>query len=216
MATAGRRINYTFVVTNTGNVTLTGVAVTDPSVTVSLPGRRGDARPGRDRPPAPPAYTLTQADIDAGAVNNTADGDGTSARQDQPATDTDSATGPGPAGRDRQRSTRRARSTRRPTAVATPGDLDQLHLRPSTNTGNVTLHGVAVDATRRHRQLPGRLGRARPGRDRPPAPPAIPLTQADIDAGIVTNTATVDGASARTDQPASDTDTADRPGPAGP
>ena len=65
-ADAGDTITYTFVVTNTGNVTLTGVTVTDPSVDAS-PARLDGARSLPARPLTCTAtYTVTQADIDAG------------------------------------------------------------------------------------------------------------------------------------------------------
>src|SRR5581483_12098132 len=76
--TVGQLITYSFVVTNTGNVTATGVTVTEKSFS------------GTGTPPVPscPAttlapgaqmtctatYTLTQQDIDNGSVTNTAGG----------------------------------------------------------------------------------------------------------------------------------------------
>ena len=67
---AGSTLTYTFVVTNTGNVTVHGLTLSDPMVgAVSCP----------TTPLAPNAtttctatYTLTQADVDAGHVTNTA------------------------------------------------------------------------------------------------------------------------------------------------
>ncbi|MGL6290483.1 MAG: DUF7507 domain-containing protein, partial [Silanimonas sp.] len=69
--TAGSTIAYRFVVTNTGNVTLTGVVVNDPildapaacPVTTLAPAASTTCTGTR---------TLTQADVNAGVVNNTA------------------------------------------------------------------------------------------------------------------------------------------------
>jgi len=75
-ADVGDVIDYTFEVTNTGDVTLTGVIVTDPLVTVS--GSAITLDPGEtDTTTFTGSYTLTQADIDAGEVDNTATATGT-------------------------------------------------------------------------------------------------------------------------------------------
>ena len=78
---AGDTVDYSFVVTNTGNVTVTGITVTDtftapagPELTVTCP----------DTTLAPAAsttctasYTVTQADVDNGSIVNSAVADGT-------------------------------------------------------------------------------------------------------------------------------------------
>ena len=74
---AGDTIAYTFLVTNTGNVTLTGVTVDDPLVgAVSCPVTT--LAPGASTT-CTATYTLTQADVDAGVVDNTATATGTAA-----------------------------------------------------------------------------------------------------------------------------------------
>ena len=73
-ADAGDTIDYTLTATNTGNTTLNGVTIADPKLgdAVVHAGAAGDARAGRADGRARAAYTLTQADIDAGGVDNTA------------------------------------------------------------------------------------------------------------------------------------------------
>ena len=68
----GDAVTYTFTATNTGNVTLAGVTISDP-----LPGLSAlvCAQPV-DLPPGgvlscTATYALTQADLDAGGVVNT-------------------------------------------------------------------------------------------------------------------------------------------------
>jgi len=75
----GETISYAFVVRNTGNVTLTNVTVNDPLLTAAgltvTPGPQTLAPRGSVTFTA--IYTPTQADIDAGRVENTATGTGT-------------------------------------------------------------------------------------------------------------------------------------------
>ena len=67
-SSVGDTIGYTFLVRNTGNVTLTNVNVSDPQVgSVSCPATT--LAPGAQMT-CTATYTLTQADIDAGTVDN--------------------------------------------------------------------------------------------------------------------------------------------------
>jgi uncharacterized repeat protein (TIGR01451 family)/gliding motility-associated-like protein len=73
----GDTINYNFTVTNTGNVSLTNVTITDPLVAV-VGGPIATLAVGAvDATTFTAIYTITQADIDAGQVNNTATASGT-------------------------------------------------------------------------------------------------------------------------------------------
>ncbi|MEZ5093187.1 hypothetical protein [Nocardioides sp.] len=67
---AGDSIDYEFLVTNTGNVTLDGIVIDDAMfTTVDCPVTT--LAPGADTT-CTASYTLTQADVDAGQVDNTA------------------------------------------------------------------------------------------------------------------------------------------------
>ena len=70
----GETISYTFTVSNDGNVTLTNVTVSDPKVTVSGGPTTLDVGE-TDSTTFTGTYTITQADIDAGKVDNTATAD---------------------------------------------------------------------------------------------------------------------------------------------
>ena len=68
----GDEITYTFTVTNTGLVTLTGVTITDPLVTI-VGGPLASLAPGGvDSTTFTATYTITQTDIDNGSITNTA------------------------------------------------------------------------------------------------------------------------------------------------
>ncbi|MDD5151411.1 MAG: gliding motility-associated C-terminal domain-containing protein, partial [Flavobacterium sp.] len=73
----GDAINYTFVVTNTGNVTLTNVTVTDPNATVTGGPLASLAVGASNSTTFTAVHTVTQADIDAGYVYNLATTTGT-------------------------------------------------------------------------------------------------------------------------------------------
>ncbi|PKQ21828.1 MAG: hypothetical protein CVT65_16515, partial [Actinobacteria bacterium HGW-Actinobacteria-5] len=181
--TAGSTIAYSFLVTNTGNVTLTSVAVTDAKVgAVSCPSTT--LVPGASTT-CTATYALTQADVDAGTVNNTA-----------------SVTGTPPTGLTKPTATD---STSTAITAAPLIGLVKSAGAPSgttagstitygfvvTNTGNVTLHSVAVsDALVPSVSCPATTL----------APAASTtctgvhtLTQAEIDAGTLTNHATASG-----------------------
>ena len=73
----GDQVFYSFTVTNTGNVTITGIIITDPKVTVT--GSAIDLAPGEENSTNFTAsYMLSQSDIDAGGVYNLATAIGTS------------------------------------------------------------------------------------------------------------------------------------------
>jgi len=77
LADSGEAINYTFLVTNTGNVTVSTVGVTDPKVgPVSCPAQT--LAPGASTTCATvSSYFVTDADVLAGGVVNTATAQGT-------------------------------------------------------------------------------------------------------------------------------------------
>ncbi len=82
----GETIDYTFTVINTGNVTITGINITDPIVTV-IGGPIASLAPGAtDNTTFTGSYTVTQADIDAGGLENTALAEGSDPNGD-PVTD---------------------------------------------------------------------------------------------------------------------------------
>lgn len=193
---AGDSVTYSFLVTNTGNVTLT-----NPSVTETAFSGTGDA-PEVTCPTGPLApgaavtcqasYVLTQADVDAGEVTNTAT-----------ATGTPPGTTPAPVS---------APSSAEVTIASAPalslvksstleGDAvageTVAYTFVVTNTGNVTVTDLAIEEG--EFSGTGTLSDI----DCPTAPLApeasatctatYELTQADVDAGELTNTATATG-----------------------
>jgi uncharacterized repeat protein (TIGR01451 family) len=78
-AAVGGSIDYDFTIRNTGNVTLSGVTLTDANATGivygSWPGATGVLAPGEEVT-ASAVHRITQADLDANAVPNTARAEG--------------------------------------------------------------------------------------------------------------------------------------------
>ncbi len=143
-ANVGDVINYTFTVTNTGNVTLTNVTVTDPMftgpdapmfVSSSLGSPEGTLLPGESATYTA-SYAITQDDIDAGAVDNTATATGTPPVGDD-VTDTDDET-VNLAGEPDITIVKSA-----DTSSADPGDTVTYTISYE-NTGQTTLTGVVI------------------------------------------------------------------------
>ena len=159
---AGDTIAYTFVVTNTGNVTLTGDRGRRPAGRHRAPARSAHAGAAESVDLHRRRYTLTQADVDAGVVDNTATATGTAAQRHRRSpthrhrhradhrSPGDRARQDGPASRPRRQRPRRRVTRSRYSFVV-------------TNTGNVTLTGHRrstdplvgpVDLPRRRRCAP--------------------------------------------------------------
>ncbi len=184
----GDVINYTIVATNTGNVTLASVTVTDPKVSglVCSPANGSSLAPGASLN-CTASHTVTQADLDAGSYANTAcvnDGAGGAAEacasEDVPADQNPALS---------------------MTKVATEQSFDSVgdvinYTIVATNTGNVTLASVTVTDPK----VSGLV--CSPANGSSLAPGASlnctashTVTQADLDAGSYANTACVnDGA----------------------
>ena len=226
----GDVINYTFTVTNTGNVTLTGVSLTDAKLSLSnaavspatlLPGGVGTATA---------TYTITQADVNAGGIENTATVSGTppnlpNGNAATPVTDVSDAgtdnnavaiTNPEVTESPKLNGTTDTDPTNDPTVLLiTPTPSIKLIKSISsitdngatgrgvgdvinytftvTNTGNVTLTAVTLTdaklslsnaAVSPATLLPGGVGTAIA---------TYTITQADVNAGGIENTATVTG-----------------------
>ncbi|MBD8728975.1 DUF11 domain-containing protein [Frigoribacterium sp. CFBP 13707] len=198
IAEAGQTVTYSFVVTNTGNVTASDVAPVEGDF--SGTGNLGAITPGQVASLAPggsatftATYVVTQADVDSGALTNTATTTGTTPGGDPFPTPPGSAVTipvvPGPA-----------------LTVVKSADITEITAAGQTvtysfqvtNTGTVTIGDVspvegAFSGT-------GDLGPITPTTVASLAPNASAtftatyvVTQADIDSGTLSNTATATG-----------------------
>ena len=201
-AQVGQTISYSFTVTNTGNVTLTNVTLAEllPGATVTG-GPIASLDPGQsDSTTFHASYQLTQADIDAGEVDNQA-----------------RATGKPPSGADVTdlSGATVADDTPTPTPLAQSAgivlvktaDVSAFTTRSAvvgdtlpfafavTNTGNVTLTNVTIaDALPGVTLSGGPIASLAPGAtDSTTITGSYTLTAADVAAGTVTNTATATG-----------------------
>ena len=140
---AGDVISYSFLVTNTGNVTMTSVAVTDaqapPAGALDGPVTCPDTTlaPGTSTT-CTAAYTVTQADIDNGSVDDTATATGTP--PSGPAVTSPPSTASVAA--QQAPAITEAKSTTTTTVTHAGQRIPYKFL--VTNTGNLTLHDVTV------------------------------------------------------------------------
>ncbi|WP_151199600.1 DUF11 domain-containing protein [Cryobacterium sp. LW097] len=190
--TAGDIVDYEFTVTNTGTVALTDVTLADPKPGLSSiefgiwPGAPGVLEPTQSVT-ATASYTLTEADVTAGEVSNTATTSGippagTAVTDEAPALVTLPELTPG--------------ISLEKTGVLA-GDTIAYSFT-ATNTGNVTLTAVSiVDELEGVSEIsygawPAASGVLAPGQS-VTATASYGITQADRDAGTVANTATTTG-----------------------
>lgn len=173
----GDTLDYTITVTNTGNVTLTGLAISDPltsdevcPVTSLAPGAQTICTA---------SYTVTQNDIDLGKVDNIASVDTNETASQDTETVTINAV---------QTKTLTATKASVDTSYSKIGDtLD--YTITLTNTGNVTLTGLTIsDSLTSDEACP--VTSLAPGAQSI-CTASYTVTQEDIDVGKVDNTASI-------------------------
>ncbi|MBC5848920.1 gliding motility-associated C-terminal domain-containing protein, partial [Flavobacterium kayseriense] len=183
---------YTFAVTNTGNTTLTNVIVTDPMTGLTITGNPiATLAVGASNSTIKGTYTITQSDIDAGKVVNTAlatakdpkgnsvtDISGTTVTNDTP-TDTPLTQTPRIA-------------LVKTAAVGGTGKLGDVitYTFAVTNTGNTTLTNVIVTDPMTGLTITGNpIATLAVGASNSTIKGTYTITQSDIDTGKVVNTA---------------------------
>ncbi|MBO1740594.1 DUF11 domain-containing protein [Leifsonia sp. TF02-11] len=203
VTSAGDPVTYTFQITNTGNTTLTGIGVNETafSGTGTLP------TPACDATTLAPAastqctttYSVTAADFVAGTITNTAVAEGQDAGvgdvTSPPASAVVTATPPAPA--------LALTKTANPTSVNAAGDTVTYTFHV-TNTGNVEVTNLAIKegsftGTGTISAISCTATTLAPSASTD-CTATYQATQADVDAGTITNTATATG-----DDPAGDT-----------
>ena len=189
---AGDTVAYTFTVRNTGDVTFTSAQITDPLLggAVTCPALAAPLAPGAEVTCAPVTYTLTQQDLDNGTVHNEASVTGQSPQGT--ATDGAEANVTVP-------SVNSVSLTKTPSTVVDVNADNQVNAGDTiqytftlTNTGTTTLHNGQIDDPMLGgpvtcTALDGVL--LEPGESVTCDPVPYTLTQADIDNGVVRNTA---------------------------
>jgi uncharacterized repeat protein (TIGR01451 family) len=183
---AGDVINYQFTVTNTGSVPLTNITIDDPLVAVQG-GPVAQLNSGAsDNSTFTASYVLTQADIDAGILTNTAEVTGIF--NSQPVTDTDDDT-------QLFISTPEIQLYKTITNVSGSGVEGDVitYLFNVTNTGNVTLTNVVVNdvltGSVNVSVTPSTLAPGQSGT----ASATYTITLNDVNIGYVENSATATG-----------------------
>ncbi|MFK4851295.1 hypothetical protein ACI3KT_06640 [Microbacterium sp. ZW T6_19] len=198
--TVGQEVTYSFVVTNTGNVALTDVEVTDTGFTgtgelspIVCPAGAANLAPSVSVT-CTATYTVTQDDVDAGSITNSATATGTPPEGTPPVSPPSEVTipsvDPAPA-----------------LTIVKSSDVETISEAGETitysflvtNTGNVTLNDVTVSDTdfSGNGELsaitcPAGAASLAPGADVTCTATYV-VTQADVDAGEITNAALVTG-----------------------
>ena len=196
---ANQQISYSYLVTNNGNVTLNGpFSVSDNKASVSCPATASLA-PGASIT-CTASYTITQADLDAGSVTNVASA--TNGTTTSP-TDTETVTAVPNA------SLSIVKTATQQTYGQVGEVIDYSYL--VTNSGNITLNGpFFVNDDKASVICPATASLA-PGASIT-CTATYTITQADLDAGSVTNTASATNETT-TSPTTSETVTAVRPAP---
>ncbi|MGR0160598.1 DUF7507 domain-containing protein [Paenarthrobacter nitroguajacolicus] len=195
-AVVGDRITYTFTAKNTGNAVLRNVSIDDPLAGLSAlmfdwPGRPGELLPGQSVT-ATASYAITQSDIVAGHVANSATTTGTPPAGPPltpPPCQTDTVLNPGVGVQ--------FSKTADASGVGDPVQAGDAIVYRFTlkNTGDVPLTGVGVND-----QMPGLSSLVYSGAgaagtllagETMTASATYVITQADLTAGMIANTATV-------------------------
>jgi uncharacterized repeat protein (TIGR01451 family) len=194
----GTVVTYSFAITNTGNTTLTNVHLLEGSFTgtnalaaPTCPAGAASLAPG-DQVICSTQYTLVQGDIDHGSISNTASAEGTSPTST--VVDSADSTANDPISQSPDITVSKTASV---VAVAEAGDPITYSFL-ITNTGNVTLanvhptEGTFTGTPALSPTCPAAAASLVPG-GQVTCTATYATTQADMDAGIISNSATATG-----------------------
>ena len=187
VSAVGQAVSYSFLVTNTGNVTLTSVGVTDPLVGLSAISCPGTVLAPAANMTCTANYTVTQADLNLGSISNTATGSGTPPAG-PPVTDTDTVNVPA--------TTTPQLSIVKSTSATSYNAVGQVlnFTLTITNTGDVTLTNVVVsDASAAVGVCAATMPTTMAPGDVSVCSAAHAVTQNDIDHGSYDNVAMASG-----------------------
>ena len=196
---AGDKVTYTVTVENTGNVTVTAIGLTD--TLVDLSGEAAfELAPGDKKEDITYEYTVTQADVDAGEINNTVTATGKDPKNND-VTNTASAKVTTVAADAKLAVTKSAD----PTSGVKAGDKVTYTIT-AKNTGNVTLSSLVLTDVLEGIVL-GTLDKTTIApNETATATATYVVKQADVDAGKIDNTATVAGQDPKNTEVSDDAD----------
>ena len=187
ISAAGDEVEYTFELTNTGTRTLTGASLNDPLLGGDVELEDTVLGPNESTT-VKVKYKLTQADVDRGIVNNTASATATPKGDSAALPSVKDSAKLGVNGKVAMDLEKKPISTEVPTKA---GDVIRYKIT-AKNTGTLTLSNVVVKdpgSDEKAATIPGELA--------PNASAEVEfthtVTQADVNAGSFTNTATVSG-----------------------
>ncbi len=190
--TLGDTITYSFTLTNTGNVTLNSITITDPLPNLSTITCPQTSLEPNESMMCTASYEITQADIDAGNLTNTATVSA-SPPSGNPITATDSETVPPD-----QAPNLEVIKTVTPSTITEAGQVISYNIT-TTNNGNTTLNNVIISDPLIPSLTCTSNGNnfANDGTESLPVGESVTCqgnyttNQTDIDAGNITNTANV-------------------------
>ncbi|SDP36843.1 DUF11 domain-containing protein [Phyllobacterium sp. OV277] len=181
----GSTLPYTFTVTNTGNVKVTGIVVHDAKIATITCDKT--ALDPKEVAQCTGTYTITQGDVNAGFVNNTANATGTPSRGSPSITSNDSQT---------STPIKSAAAISLQKVAGTPTGNKKGSTVPYTftveNIGNVTLSAIAISDNKLLTAPVCVLTLLDPGKSTT-CTGTYTLTQDDVNIGTVVNEATVSG-----------------------
>ena len=189
LAKKGQEIEYTLQVLNTGNVTLKGATVSDPLLGLKDAAVKPSTLAPGESGTLTATYTLTQDDVDAGQVLNTATGTATAPGAEEPLKPVSSGQVRTPINGTASFTVVKTATPPAPGTISAPGDTIDYKITV-TNTGTRTLGQVLIKDP-----LFGDKQFSQPGFALAPGDTAVwkpeyTLTRADVDRGHVDNTAT--------------------------
>ncbi|NUL46232.1 DUF11 domain-containing protein [Cellulosimicrobium funkei] len=199
MIGAGDEIAYTFTVENTGTTSLTGATVTDPLLggAVDCPAlEEATIAPGDSVECGPLGYALTQDDVDAGLVHNDATVSASAGENTVEDQDVADMTVLGTSAINLVKTAGVPTDTDGDGRIGAGDEIDYSFTVTNSGTTTVTELGITDDLLGGALECPG-LDEAvlAPGDQLDCGPVAYTLTQHDVDAGQVENTATASGSS---------------------